>query len=106
MGCNCGKRQDETLVGTTLRHSPSFASSSSGIYDTMSAPGCIEPYHGAFARSNVYVYVVDINGDDEQFFLRGQRNEASQIARRGRRSLDTVHPANLCHDLMVQLFGA
>ena len=51
-GCNCGKKQDKTLAGTTLRQSASMKSSS-GIYDTASAPGCTEPYHGAFRSAYI-----------------------------------------------------
>lgn len=79
---------------------------SSGLYDTTSAPGCTEPYSGAFAKSNVTVYVVDINGPQERYFLRKQRDEATRFARMNKLTLAHVHPANLCHDTMVELFGA
>jgi hypothetical protein len=112
MSCGCGKRQDEALAGTTLRMSTATENPSSGLYDISSAPDCTEPYHGAFAKSNTIVYVVDINGPNETFFKKGQRNEATRMARiqrgeGGRRLLlATVQPANLCHDTMVALFGA
>lgn len=103
MGCNCGRKQDKALAGTTLRASTSIASSS-GIYDTTSAPGCTEPYTGAFRSA--YIYAVDINGPREQFFVRSERDKAVRLARTERLRLDQVAATNLCNDLMIALLGA
>lgn len=106
MSCGCGKRQDQALAGTTLRTSLATENPSTGLYDISSVPGCTEPYHGAFAKSTAYVYVVDINGPSETFFKRGQRNDATRMARINKLQLAQVHPSNLCHETMVALFGA
>lgn len=106
MSCGCGKRQDEALAGTTLRQSRAVENASTGLYDVSSFPDCDVAYHGAFAKSNVTVYVVDINGPNEQFFLKSQRNDAAKIARTQKLTLAHLHPANLCHDAMIGLFGA
>lgn len=106
MGCGCNKRQDQALAGTTLRSSTNLEANSAGVYDISSAPGCTEAYYGAFSKANVHVYVVDINGPNETFFVRGDRNQATQLARTERLKLDVVHPSNLCHETMVALFGA
>jgi hypothetical protein len=105
ISCGCGKRQDEALAGTTLRMSTAVENSA-GLYDISSFPDCDTPYHGAFAKSNVTVYVVDINGPNEQFFLKSQRNEAARIARTQKLTLAHLRPNNICHDAMVGLFGA
>jgi hypothetical protein len=77
---------------------------SKGVYVTASAPNCEEPYHGIYKTASVYV--LDINGPNEQFFPRGERNTAVRKARTERLTLDRVAATSLCHSTMLELLGA
>jgi len=100
MGCNCGKGRDNALAGTTLRASAARPNHI-GIYDTMSAPDCDTPYEGIFKAATLYI--VDLNGEHEEFFVRAERQLAATKARKNKLTLAHLPAGQFCHDLMVEL---
>jgi hypothetical protein len=76
------------------------------MIESTSSPGCADPYHGLYRAATVYV--VDLNGPNEQFFRRGDRVLAAKVAASAQPRLSlNHHPARqFCHDLMCSVLGA
>ncbi len=104
MACGgCGKGVDRDRVGT-LRASAYQPDTDIGLYALASQPDCSDAYHGVYTTGTVYVLARGT--EREQLFVRGQRVEASRIARRDNVTLDSVRADQLCHDAVLELFGA
>jgi hypothetical protein len=102
MGCNCGKAKDPALTSTTLRMAE-VTPLTNGIYQTTAFPDCQENYSGAFPGA--FVYIVDVNGPNEKFFLRSQWKDAALYARRNGWTLNQLPARDFCHDLMLEVLG-
>lgn len=104
MGCGCGQTRDQSIAGRMLRTGGTpLVLDDAGLYSMSEAPGCTEPYHGAFPAATVYV--ADLDGEFEKLFTRKDFDGASEYARRN--DVDLVHVAvkQLCHEPVFALFG-
>lgn len=104
MGCGCSQARDNTLAGKTLAAAEALSLNEYGMYDLYVAPGCSEPYHGAFAVATVYI--AGRGTAVEKSFTRSQWNDANDYARRNDVGIVHVAASNLCHETMVDLLGA
>lgn len=104
MGCGCNQTRDQSIAGKQLRTGEQkLALDDAGLYALFEAPGCTEPYHGAFPAATVYVAG---RGDPtEKLFVRTDFDGASEYARRN--DIDLVHVSvkQLCHEVVLELFG-
>jgi hypothetical protein len=102
MACGCGKRSGvEFTTGVT---SSLPAEDEVGLISLASAPDCTEKYHGVFIKSSVVVMARDT--ENEKLFRRGDQVEARHTAVKNGWTLDHVRADQLCHESVVQLFGA
>lgn len=105
MGCrSCGGNRNAATYGTNTIRGTNARPNTLGLYDTASAPECTEVYSGQFQGASVYV--VDLNGPNETFFLRAQRGEAVTKARKEKLTLAHLPARQFCHSVMVELLGA
>jgi hypothetical protein len=108
MGCSScgGRKRGEPKPDTRNLKSglPGPAALPSGMYPLAASNGCSEPYHGKYKRANVYV--IGQLSEGEKIFRRSAGKEATAYAREKDLSIRGYLAANLCHDTMVEFFGA
>jgi hypothetical protein len=104
MPCSrCGKGTDPAFLTGAIQHS-SPVLDENDLFALSSAPECTEPYHGQFLGASVIV--VGRGTDKEKLFRKGDRLEASKMARQQNLTYDHVLAKHLCHELVVDLLRA
>jgi hypothetical protein len=74
------------------------------MVDLASAPGCTERYHGAYLRGSVII--VGRLTPSETLYRKPDRDAAAKHARDANLTYDHVLATELCHDVVMGLFGA
>lgn len=102
MGCGCGsKKRDPMPFGAVRISTPK--PNQYGMF-TLANGDCSTPYTGMYRSASVYV--VDIGGDYERLFTRADATAAVAYAKETKTRITHVSAHQLCHDTMIELFGA
>ena len=99
----CGGRTNFGIQGAVIQGAYPQPDET-GMIPMASCPGCTERYHGAFTGASVFL--VGVNTEHEQMFVRGHRMEALRYANDRHTTLDHVHSTSLPHEAVVKLLGA